>query len=254
MHSSASIKDMKGETIPPRWNNCRVSLVYLRPPEVCRCWFTCRVILRRNLLKSSAAVTMQAPGGHRGHSLQPVTAVPGCEGFPARALSLIFLSRLSQWGWGGGGEGEEDCFFLCWKWSSDFCDDVFSAMEQNPDGGAIMIVWCSVGGENGACREWATALEPAICQGGPPPMTRTPGYSHSCFSPLTSLAVALWEYRDFYGWMCCGRFSAVVVLEHKQTLSRLHRECCVYPPVCLSLFARQVVKSVYFWSRCPSCM
>lgn len=154
----------------------------------------------------------------------------------------------------GGGEGEEDCFFLCWKWSSDFCDDVFSAMEQNPDGGAIMIVWCSVGGENGACREWATALEPAICQGGPPPMTRTPDYSHWCFSPLASLAVALWEYRDFYGWMYCGRFSAVVVLEHKQTLSRLHRECCVYPPVCLSLFARQVVKSVYFWSRCPSCM
>lgn len=116
---------------------------------------------------------------------------------------------------------------------------MFSAMEQNPDGGAIMIVWCSVDGENGACREWATA----ICQGGPPPMARTPDNSHWCFSPLARLAVASWEYRDFYGWMCWGRFSPVVVLECKQTPPRLHRECCVYPPVCLSQFARQVVKS-----------
>lgn len=53
---------------------------------------------------------MQAPGGHRGHSLQPVTAVPGCEGFPARALSLIFLSRLSQWGWGGGEKEKKIAF------------------------------------------------------------------------------------------------------------------------------------------------
>lgn len=48
--------------------------------------------MKVGVFESSAAVTMQARGGHGGHSLQLFTAVLGCEGFPAPVLLSIFLS------------------------------------------------------------------------------------------------------------------------------------------------------------------
>lgn len=163
--------------------------------HVCSCWFTCRVERRcrppphphpSGSVISHEGGCLKAPAGRwgsRGCSVERSLSYTLCseECFLLRLyLSHVPLSQESEVCSSSGGGGGADCFSPCWKWSADFCDDVQcrAPSEQNPDGGGVMIVWFSGGGENGADGEPGIAMELPICQGvPPPPTTRQPHHS-----------------------------------------------------------------------------